>query len=1510
MVAVLDGGAPDPTATDAFEELASVLGGYDVIVYERVWSRAIPAALERALPDATLVFCTGEHPLDNPPGRYLCEGDLHRSLPALLAYMAGERPVLPAHTKERRDGGFRPGLGALDGDEGPRPFAPNLHPVVVPPGALREDRPLSIDGNEGCPYQVDARSNPLYAGLTMPESVGKGCAFCTAGNLYGARSHAEASAHVLGQIRYVRREAPERVRLVLRDQNPFAYLAEVLEACAEEKLGGFTLLLQTRADWLLRAEHRMERALAAAERAGIRVTPFLIGIESFSQAELDRFNKGVTVETNERLLEALRTWEATHAAFNLSEASFGFILFSPWTTLEDLRLSYEGIRRTRLDALRGRILLSRARLYRDAALYYLAERDGLLVAEHASGASDASRRYGYFPAHPWRFRDPAVARFAEVATKASEATGGRDELRLFRCLLEAFETKPAGEVRLEDVLAAFRANGGEGAEPRGATRERESVRPGAEREADGASGESPRGTTAVAPGGRLRGVGPSRHAPRNRSRSTLEVDLGRGCGLPCAVCASPTGDAARAAAEKLIRRGGAQVVLRGAGDDLALIARAAGFAREAGVAEIVLATHATRFGDRAAAARLAALPIDTVLVSLVSHVPRVHDRVVGEEGALVAGLVGMRALAAAGLRVAMEVPVLPGRLSDLERLVDLAHRAVPALASVRFVLSRRPLGAAIAPPLLDEIGPRLDRALARVAALGIPAPLGPTSAIPFCAAVDAPAVRQAMRFDPRGRSEVSGCEHVTACAPCAAKAQCPGVPVSYRRAHGEAGVHPLTTRPEDLYDQRTTPKRTWNAAEREAARHADLLVLRPTVHCNQDCTFCSANETTRNVWADPDKMVRVIARAAQRGVRRLSFSGGEPTLSKDLETFVEVARRSGIAEVEIITNGVLLDRRARVTRLREAGLTHAFVSLHAHDEMLSRTMTRKVSDFERTLTAIDHLLDEGVTTVINHVVNAANHRFLVDFVELVHRRTAGRALISFAFITPQYQALEHMELVPRLSDVAPTLELAMMRALDLGQPFVVGSRQGVPPCLLGPFEAWSDVLDLAHEAASEDAPQKVRSEGCARCRYGRVCTGLWKPYAERHGTGELRPMEGAPFDAGARRAMHFAYPRPFGVPLAFDQVPEALRHPALEAAVRDRLARFARAPSETGPTAVRRALPLVDANDAPDRSRSRPLRVLIVGTGPRARALARAAAEAGGVAIGAVTSPHAPEADRVDFDRCPAYRDLVAALDDTRPEAVVVASSTPSHFEAARLALDAGVPVLVEKPVTTRERDAEALADLAAERGAVLFAAHNDRFAPGIDRFFDAASVHTATHLSIVRRIERDAPDAPVRWSRSAVYESLYHLVVLAHAFGGPEVASVATVPSGERRPERIRAELSFAGGRTVEVTWERDAAVDELVLAAGLVRFRRAGPETTLDSGEGPAPVAREASEAARMWTAFRDAVTTGAAPPVGPRDGLEVMRITRAFIDALQEAGAPFERKDAPRHAASRAVSSRYGR
>jgi len=71
------------------------------------------------------------------------------------------------------------------------------------------------------------------------------------------------------------------------------------------------------------------------------------------------------------------------------------------------------------------------------------------------------------------------------------------------------------------------------------------------------------------------------------------------------------------------------------------------------------------------------------------------------------------------------------------------------------------------------------------------------------------------------------------------------------------------------------------------------------------------------------------------------------------------------------------------------------------------------------------------------------------------------------------------------------------------------------------------------------------------------------------------------------------------------------------------------------------------------------------------------------------------------------WRTLAGAVD-----LVCVAVPTDSHHEVARALLDAGVHVLVEKPITRTLEEADALLDAARAKGVLLAVGHLERFNP------------------------------------------------------------------------------------------------------------------------------------------------------------------------------------------------------
>lgn len=78
------------------------------------------------------------------------------------------------------------------------------------------------------------------------------------------------------------------------------------------------------------------------------------------------------------------------------------------------------------------------------------------------------------------------------------------------------------------------------------------------------------------------------------------------------------------------------------------------------------------------------------------------------------------------------------------------------------------------------------------------------------------------------------------------------------------------------------------------------------------------------------------------------------------------------------------------------------------------------------------------------------------------------------------------------------------------------------------------------------------------------------------------------------------------------------------------------------------------------------------------------------------------------------YRQLLGKV-----EAVSIVVPTALHYEVARAFLEAGVHVLVEKPMTTTAAEAADLVALASRRGLILVVGHVERFKPAVRRLFE-----------------------------------------------------------------------------------------------------------------------------------------------------------------------------------------------
>lgn len=265
-----------------------------------------------------------------------------------------------------------------------------------------------------------------------------------------------------------------------------------------------------------------------------------------------------------------------------------------------------------------------------------------------------------------------------------------------------------------------------------------------------------------------------------------------------------------------------------------------------------------------------------------------------------------------------------------------------------------------------------------------------------------------------------------------------------------------------------------------------------------------------------------------------------------------------------------------------------------------------------------------------------------------------------------------------------------------------------------------------------------------------------------------------------------------------------------------------------------------------------------------------------------------------------------ADLDDLlgRVEAVSIAVPTPAHAEVGLRALEAGVHVLMEKPLAATLDEADALIAAAAGRGVQLQVGHIERFSQALRA--------AQPHLADVRYFEstRLAPFQSRGSDVAVVLDLMIHdLDLVLHLTGGAEVADVRASGVAVLTPhlDIATARVEFANGAVASVTSSRMArerirrlrmfqpnGYFSLDLAAGTGDFMRlrpgwrpGGPASRLEDVIEHVPLGAPAADALGLELAsFVQAVRGGPATVVTGAEGRAALALALRVSEAIDTA------------------------
>jgi predicted dehydrogenase len=193
----------------------------------------------------------------------------------------------------------------------------------------------------------------------------------------------------------------------------------------------------------------------------------------------------------------------------------------------------------------------------------------------------------------------------------------------------------------------------------------------------------------------------------------------------------------------------------------------------------------------------------------------------------------------------------------------------------------------------------------------------------------------------------------------------------------------------------------------------------------------------------------------------------------------------------------------------------------------------------------------------------------------------------------------------------------------------------------------------------------------------------------------------------------------------------------------------------------------------------------------------------------------APEAERVAWERrarwLPSIDEMLAG---PLPDAAIVSVPTNQHATVSRPLLEAGVPLLVEKPIASTTEEARSLLDLARAAGVPLAVGHVERFNPAV-RALEERLAESALGRVFQIHARRLSPFPRRVFDTGVALDLATHDLDVMCVLGGEPVriSSELDRRSDGAREDLLAALLRFDSGAigVLEVNWLTPTKVRQL---------------------------------------------------------------------------------------------------
>lgn len=155
-----------------------------------------------------------------------------------------------------------------------------------------------------------------------------------------------------------------------------------------------------------------------------------------------------------------------------------------------------------------------------------------------------------------------------------------------------------------------------------------------------------------------------------------------------------------------------------------------------------------------------------------------------------------------------------------------------------------------------------------------------------------------------------------------------------------------------------------------------------TYLCQNNCIHCYTGGPHQTPELITKQWKKAIDRLNDIGVFIVTFTGGEPTLRKDLLELLLYAQNDGMV-TGLITNGRNLKEKAYVESLEKAGLDFVQVTLESYKPEIHDLMTGATGSWKETVTGIQNAVNSQIYVSTNTTLSKYNASSFMDTVDFI-----------------------------------------------------------------------------------------------------------------------------------------------------------------------------------------------------------------------------------------------------------------------------------------------------------------------------------------------------------------------------------------------------------------------------------------------------------------------------------------------------------------------------------------------